>query len=51
MEEDLKYLEFLALNSKEIVEKQVDSYRQQHSYTGIIIDVSTPVKAILLKKK
>ena len=35
--EDLKYLEFLASNSKEIVEKQVDSYRQQHSYAGTII--------------
>ncbi len=35
--EDLKHLEFLALNSKEIIEKQVDSYRQQHSYAGTII--------------
>ncbi|OYU79754.1 MAG: hypothetical protein CFE23_12680 [Flavobacterium sp. BFFFF1] len=35
--EDLRHLEFLALNSKEIVEKQVDSYRQQHSYAGTII--------------
>ncbi len=35
--EDMKYLEFLAFNSKEIVEKQVDSYRQQHSYAGTII--------------
>ena len=35
--EDLKNLEFLAVNSKEIVEKQVDSYRQQHSYAGTII--------------
>ena len=35
--EDLKNLEFLALNSKEIIEKQVDSYRQQHSYAGTII--------------
>jgi hypothetical protein len=35
--EDLKYLEFLAVNSKEIIEKQVDSYRQQHSYAGTII--------------
>ena len=35
--EDMKYLEFLAVNSKEIIEKQVDSYRQQHSYTGTII--------------
>jgi len=35
--EDLKYLEFLALNSKEIIEKQVDSYRQQHTYAGTII--------------
>ena len=35
--EDLKHLEFLAENSKEIIEKQVDSYRQQHSYAGTII--------------
>ncbi|HXC07047.1 MAG TPA: hypothetical protein VNZ86_19945 [Bacteroidia bacterium] len=35
--EDLKHLEFLAINSKEIIEKQVDSYRQQHSYAGTII--------------
>jgi len=38
--EDLKHLEFLAINSKEIVEKQVDSYRQQHSYAGTIIGVT-----------
>ena len=37
MEEDLRHLEFLAVNSKEIIEKQVDSYRQQHSYAGTII--------------
>ncbi len=35
--DDVKHLEFLAINSKEIVEKQVDSYRQQHSYAGTII--------------
>ena len=35
--EDIKQLEFLAINSKEIIEKQVDSYRQQHSYAGTII--------------
>lgn len=35
--EDLKNLEFLAVNSKEIIEKQVDSYRQQHSYAGTVI--------------
>ena len=35
--EDLKNLEFLAINSKEIIEKQVGSYRQQHSYAGTII--------------
>jgi hypothetical protein len=35
--EDLRHLEFFAVNSKEIVEKQVDSYRQQHSYAGTII--------------
>lgn len=39
-EEDLRHLEFLALNSKEIIEKQVDSYRQQHSYAGTIIGVT-----------
>jgi predicted ferric reductase len=38
--EELKSLEFLASNSKEIVEKQVDSYRQQHSYAGTIIGVT-----------
>jgi hypothetical protein len=37
MEEDLRHLEFLAVNSKEVIEKQVDSYRQQHSYAGTII--------------
>src|ERR1017187_9606073 len=37
MMEDLKNLEFLAVNSKEIIEKQVDSYRQQHSYAGTLI--------------
>ena len=40
MEEDLRHLEFLAVNSKEIIEKQVDSYRQQHSYAGTIIGVT-----------
>jgi hypothetical protein len=35
--EDLRNLEFLAGNSKEIIEKQVDSYRMQHSYAGTII--------------
>src|SRR5580658_5516726 len=35
--EDLKNLEFLAVNSKESIEKQVDSYRQQRSYAGTII--------------
>ncbi len=33
-------MEFLVLNSKEIIEKQVDSYRQQHSYAGTIIGVT-----------
>lgn len=37
MQEDLRHLEFLAINSKELVEKQVASYRQQHSYAGTII--------------
>ncbi len=40
IEEDLRHLEFLTLNSKEIIEKQVDSYRQQHSYAGTIIGVT-----------
>lgn len=35
--EDIKVLEFLANNSKEIIEKQVGSYRQQHTYAGTII--------------
>ena len=35
--EDLRHFKFLAINSKEIIEKQVDSYRQQHSYAGTII--------------
>ena len=38
--EDLRHLEFFANNSKEVVEKQVDSYRQQHSYAGTIIGVT-----------
>jgi Na+/melibiose symporter-like transporter len=38
--DDLRPLEFLAVNSKEIIEKQVDSYRQQHSYAGTIIGVT-----------
>jgi hypothetical protein len=38
--DDFKNLEFLATNSKEIIEKQVDSYRQQHSYSGTIIGVT-----------
>lgn len=37
MDEDLRHFEFLANNSKEIIEKQVDSYRQQHSYAATII--------------
>lgn len=37
MKEDLRNLEFIAINSKENIEKQVDSYRQQHSYAGTII--------------
>ncbi len=35
--EDLRPYEFLANNSKEIIEKQVGSHRQQHSYAGTII--------------
>lgn len=37
MDDTIKSLEFLAENSKEIIEKQVASYRQQHSYAGTII--------------
>jgi len=38
--EDLRHLEFIANNSKEILEKQVDSYQQQHSYAGTIIGIT-----------
>ena len=38
--EDLKQLEFIATNSKEILDKQVDSYRQQHSYAGTSIGIT-----------
>jgi len=38
--EDLRYLEFFANDSKEILEKQVVSYRQQHSYAGTIIGIT-----------
>ena len=38
--EDLRHLEFFAVNSKEIVEKLVVCYRQQHSYAGTIIGVT-----------
>jgi len=37
MQEDLRHFEFLATNSKEVIEKQVGSNRQQHSYAGTII--------------
>jgi len=40
VDEDLRSFEFLALNSKEVIEKQVDSYRQQHSYAATIIGFS-----------
>lgn len=40
LEEDLRHFEFLAINSKEIIEKQVGSHRQQHSYAGTIIGFS-----------
>ena len=39
--EDLRQLEFFAINSKEILDKQVDSYRQQHSYAGTIIGITS----------
>jgi len=38
--EDLKYLEFFANNSKDILDKQVISYRQQHSFAGTIIGIT-----------
>ena len=38
--EDLRHLEFFAINSKEILDKQVESYRQQHSYAGTIIGIT-----------
>jgi hypothetical protein len=38
--EDLRHLEFFAVNTKEIIEKQVESYRQQHSYAGTIIGIT-----------
>jgi len=38
--EDVRHLEFFAVNSKEILDKQVDSYRQQHSYAGTIIGIT-----------
>ncbi len=37
--EDSKHFEFLATKSKELIEKQVDSYRQMNSYAGTIIGV------------
>lgn len=37
---DLKHIEFLVTKSKELIEKQVNSYRQQHSYAGTIIGVT-----------
>lgn len=39
--DDLKKLEFLAEKSKELIEKQVSSYRQQHSYAGTIIGITS----------
>lgn len=38
---DNKDLEFLATKSREMVEKQIASYRQKHSNAGIIIGVIT----------
>ena len=38
--EDLRHLEFFANNSKDILDKQVESYRQQHSYAGTIIGIT-----------
>jgi hypothetical protein len=37
--EDLKELEYLAIKSKELLEKQVNSYRQRHNNSGTIITV------------
>ncbi|KOP38883.1 MULTISPECIES: hypothetical protein [unclassified Flavobacterium] len=39
MKNDLKDLEFLATKSKELIERQVASYRQHHSNSGIIMTV------------
>ena len=49
LEEDLRPFEFLAVNSKDIVEKQVDSYQQQHSYAGTIIGFTILFIPFLLK--
>lgn len=37
--EEMKHLEFLTSKSMQLIEKQVSSYRQQHSYAGTIIGV------------
>jgi len=36
-DENLRHFEFLANNSKEIIEKQVDSYMHQRAYAGTIL--------------
>lgn len=38
---ELAHLEFLVTKSKELIQKQVDSYRQLHNYAGTVIGVST----------
>ena len=40
MKDNMETVKFLATKSKELVEKQVNSYRQQNSYAGTIIGVS-----------
>lgn len=37
---DFRDLEFLAAKSKEVIDKQINSYRQKHGNAGIIIGVS-----------
>lgn len=37
---EVRHFEFLATKSKELIQKQVDSYRQLHSYAATIIGVT-----------
>jgi hypothetical protein len=40
MKEEIKHLRFLVKKSKELLEKQVAAYRQQHTYSGTIIGIT-----------